>query len=75
MYSLYDDVVGVGKLETGLIPSADDRTNYFRTFDDIPTLDPMNQMKLKIPVGEELVIPKPEKVSPENAGNERGESS
>jgi hypothetical protein len=74
MYSLYDDVVGVGKLETGLIPSADDRTNYFRTFDDIPTLDPMNQMKLKIPVGEELVIPKPEKVSPENAGNERGES-
>ena len=74
MYSLYDDVVGNGKLETGLIPSADDKTNYFRTFDDIPTMDAMNQMKLKVPVGKELEIPMPEKVTLENAGNERGES-
>ena len=42
-YSLFDDETGGTSVETGLVPRSDDRVNYFKTHDDLPSEHPMNQ--------------------------------
>lgn len=55
MYSLYDDTNG-GKFENGLIPSSQEKVNYFRTYDNIDITQNDNKFYLPVPFGEEATI-------------------
>ena len=66
-YSLFDDSTGGAGIETGLVPISDDRVNYFRTFDDLPSTHVMNSVICAI-TGSEAPKPKVEpKKEPEPA--------
>jgi hypothetical protein len=58
-YSLFDDSTGGAGIETGLVPISDDRVNYFRTFDDLPSTHVMNSVICAI-TGSEPPKPKVE---------------
>lgn len=68
MYSLFDDSTG-GKLENGLVPTANTKVNYFRSYelDDLGKEEPSdslpNKKYYKIEPGTEDVIPE---IVPEN---------